>query len=140
MTVIKNITLIDKIIQAAIVLICATFVFSCHKCRGIPKFVTVLWILIIITVALSLISGFFWSEETLNSQNQLAIQTYYLYLIGYLIVHFIFAMEYLKTSLNLPIILNLFSIGTEAKLKRSNIIIWCINICFYTMVVVWLTV
>ena len=139
-TVIENITLIDKIISSVTALICIIIVFSWHKCKGMTTFVIILWILIIITVTLNLISGFFWEGVKLDEQNHLAVQTYYLYLMFYLLVHYIFAMEYFKAALNLPIIMNLFSPETEAKLKRSSRIIWCTNVCFWTMVIGWLVI
>ena len=48
-----------------------------------------------------------------------------------------FAMEYFKAAMNLPIIMDIFAFETEARLQRSKRIIRCFHVCFGAIVVVW---
>ena len=56
----------------------------------------------------------------------------------YILIHYVFAMQYLKASINLPIIMDIFALETQARLDRSKKIIRCFHICFISTLIIWL--
>ena len=126
------------VIFLVVAIVGVVIVFGCKRSKDRPRTVTWLWFLIIACTLCVSISQIYWISGLKEGWEQLSWQTWIAALILEQLFHWVFALEYLKAALYLPIILDIFSPKTEWRLKRAKLIIYSAGTFFYCALVAWL--
>ena len=130
--------------MAVIAIFATAKLFCCQKIAARPFSVTFIWIVIDLAI-ITYLSAVMTTIDLVKHNE--AAKMNWVYWTGYecyyasialnVVYHWAFAMEYLRTVIKLPIIMDIFSNSTEKKLRQERFLIVSLNCIYYSSIILW---